>query len=885
MSPSTRAPRAVVGLGAIALASSLLSAQSTAPPLPDAATLTTVDAFYPGVEESLRLRDPRALGRLAGILTMHPNAESMTMLLWMLRYTPGWQQDYTSADTQLSAVARVVRDVPIAPIADAWRIGDPGTRETAIIVLSGISQFRSPADQELRERTLIAALSDPIRRVREFAASALRAIGSVDAKAALARAATGVDADSVVIGAATGRSPAALYPLPDLSILSPPLTAVFSEAEPGYRNTLANADDQNGVRQLVEALARSNDPRTTEALTWLFAYVHPSGYADRISYLLSNAPHVERVSLTALIPSLTSDLSRRRASTATLIERILISRRTALSTTERTALSSALIARLADTAPEVRSAAASALGWVRGEATVPVLLAALGEPSARSASLESMQALAAIGDRTAAPALERWARSDASVTIRTEALRAFVALTKPSNPGAEARRLLWEQPDMAWETEVINGGRAALPRAWQALASNNERERRAAAALLGWLPDTGSIAPILEALDRAPGAIMRQQLAFDLQVILLGAGEPVAVEDRPPLVGEHLRFVFESAVNSPFDRDLRRRFRRATAIAIHPDATASPLSFALDAESAGNGLDEAPGRFTVRTQRLATAQLFRESIEEGAIGVVFHPIVQSNGVALVASTLTVNGYGGAPVWVSVYRRETGGWTRIRVPAAPFAREPTTLMPAIDRNYGAGHPMRLVRLANRMREIERTGDMSARLEGLDADLPNGYGTALNASILPLLEPYRQSRVLAVQYTAERQAVALGAAPNLPFWMGALEGNRPDEVFRSAVGVIADYAKQQVASAPVTVSDRDRQQLIAAMRAPVPVNPSLRPRVLPSPGDVDDIRRSERFALVKVSFGRGVPRGGSGYTMLFERRNDAWVFLCSIDSWIS
>ena len=885
MSPSTWSPRVVVGLIAFVLASALVSGQPTAPPLPDAATLAAVDALYPGVEEILRVRDPRALGRLAGVLTMRPSPESMTMLLWMLRYTPGWHKDGTPADMQLGSVARVVRNVPIAPIAEVWRTGDQEARETAIVVLSDIRQFRSPEDQELRERTLIAALSDSSRRVRESAASALRAIGSAEVKAALARAAATVDVDSFVYGAATGRLPAALHPLPDLSMLSPSLAAVFSEAEPGYRNTLANADDHTGVRQLVEALARHNDPRTTEALTWLFAYVHPSGYADRISYLLSNAPHVERVSLTALIPSLASDLSRRRASTASLIERIVIIRRTPPSAAERTALTSALVARLADATPDVRSAAAGALARLRVEEAAPALLASLDESSVRSPFAESaIQALAAIGGRAAVPTLERWARSDARLTTRTEALRAIVALTKPSNPGAEARRLLWEQPDMAWETEVVNGGRAALPRAWQALASDNERERRAAAALLGWVRDTRSIAPILEALDRAPGAIMQQQLTFDLQTILLEAGEPVDVRDQVQLAGEHLRFLFESAVNSPYHSDHRRRFRRTTAIAIHPDATASPLSFALEAESAGNGLDERPGRFSARTQRLATAQLFRDSIAEGAIGVVFHPFLQSNGVALVATTLVLRDYAGGPVWVSVYRREAGSWTRIRVPAAPFWGEPTTLMPAINRNYGADHPMRLVRLVNRMREIERTGEISSRLEGLDADLPTG-GQSLDASMLPLLAPYRQSRALSVQYTAERHAVALGAAPNLPFWMRALERNPVDDVFRSAVEVIAGYAKQQVASAAVTVSDRDRQQLIAAMRASESVNPSLLPRVPPSARDVDGIRRSERFALVQVSFGRGVPKGGSGYTMLFERRNDAWVFLCTIDNWIS
>jgi HEAT repeat protein len=886
MPPLPSASRVVAQLVAIVLVSSLVSGQSTAPPLPDAATLAAVDALYPGAEEILRLRDPRGLGRLAGVLAMHPSPESMTMLLWMLRYTPGWHTEGTSADTQLGNVARVVQDVPIAPIAEAWRTGDQETRETAIILLTNVRQFRSPEEQALHERTLIEGLSDSSRRVRQFAASALRAIGSAEAKAALARAATGLDVDSSVFGAATGQQLPALRPLPELSMLSPALAAVFSAAEPEFRTTLANADDHTAVRRLVEALAKRNDSDTTAALTWLFAYVHPDGYTERISYLLSNVPHVERVSLTALIPSLTSELSSRRALAASLIDRVLLTRRTAPSAAERTALSSALVARLADGTPEVRSAAASALGRLRGDDAVTALLAALGEPSVRSPfAVTAIQALGAVGSRTALPLLERWARSDANVTIRSEALRTIVAIAKPADPAAEARRLLWEQPDMAWETDVINGGRAALPRAWQALASNDERERRAAAALLGWLPDTGSIAPILDALDRRPGAIMRQQLAFDLQMILLQAGTPVDVGDQLQLAGEHLRFVFDSSVNHPFNGDLRRRFRRTTAIAVHPDATTSPLSVVLEAESKGNGSDERPGRFTARTQRLATAQLFREAIDDGAIGVVVHPMLQSNGVALVATTLMFNSYGGGPVWITVYRREADRWTRIPIPAAPFREEPTNLMPAINRNYGAGHPMRVVRLVHRMREIERTGDMSARLEDLDADLPNGFRQALDASVLPLLEPYRQSKVLSVQYTSELRAVSLGAAPNLPFWMQALERNPADEVFRPAVDVIGGYVKQQIASEAVALSNGDRQQLIAAMRAPIAVNPSQRPRVPPSPGDVDDMRRSERFATIRVRFGRGLRLGGSGYTMVFERRNDTWVFLCTIDQWMS
>src|SRR4030095_11374011 len=107
---------------------------------------------------------------------------------------------------------------------------------------------------------------------------------------------------------------------------------------------------------------------------------------------------------------------------------------------------------------------------------------------------------------------------------------------------------------------------------------------------------------------------------------------------------------------------------------------------------------------------------------------------------------------GGAVWIRFYRGEGGGWTVIRVPAAPFRGEPTNLMPAINRNYGASHPMRVVRLVHPMREVERTGEMSVGLEDLDADLPNGYRQPLDASVLPLLEPYRESKVLSVQYTA-------------------------------------------------------------------------------------------------------------------------------------
>jgi hypothetical protein len=70
--------------------------------------------------------------------------------------------------------------------------------------------------------------------------------------------------------------------------------------------------------------------------------------------------------------------------------------------------------------------------------------------------------------------------------------------------------------------------------------------------------------------------------------------------------------------------------------------------------------------------------------------------------------------------------------------------------------------------------------------------------------------------------------VGAAPNLPFWMGALQRENPgSEFLRSAVGVLGHYGTQHVTTGFVTVSDRDRRAVIAAMRAPASITPLLLP----------------------------------------------------------
>jgi hypothetical protein len=74
------------------------------------------------------------------------------------------------------------------------------------------------------------------------------------------------------------------------------------------------------------------------------------------------------------------------------------------------------------------------------------------------------------------------------------------------------------------------------------------------------------------------------------------------------------------------------------------------------------------------------------------------------------------------------------------------------------------------------------------------------------------------------------------------------------------------------------------LIAAAVRPEPVDARLVPQPLPSADGIRQVQRSGRFGLVAIVIGSG-PRAQSGYSMLFDRRGDRWVFLCVIRGWIA
>jgi len=137
---------------------------------------------------------------------------------------------------------------------------------------------------------------------------------------------------------------------------------------------------------------------------------------------------------------------------------------------------------------------------------------------------------------------------------------------------------------------------------------------------------------------------------------------------------------------------------------------------------------------------------------------------------------------------------------------------------------------------------------------------------------------------VRYTAEYEWARLTGEPNLQLWMNLL-AERPANPFQDmALNVIAPYAVEEIRREGREVTDNERDQLVAAALSPDAIEPRLLPPRRPAVENIRRVRRSTRFGLVDLRFGSG-PLGQSGYSMLFERRGDGWVFVCVTGGWIS
>ena len=87
---------------------------------------------------------------------------------------------------------------------------------------------------------------------------------------------------------------------------------------------------------------------------------------------------------------------------------------------------------------------------------------------------------------------------------------------------------------------------------------------------LGWLPDVRSIRPILAALSGSLGALTREQLLFDLNMILMAEGAPADAKQSNALAAEHLKWLYEQLANQEIDSDIRSTVLAQRTIAVFP---------------------------------------------------------------------------------------------------------------------------------------------------------------------------------------------------------------------------------------------------------------------------------------------------------------------------
>lgn len=149
--------------------------------------------------------------------------------------------------------------------------------------------------------------------------------------------------------------------------------------------------------------------------------------------------------------------------------------------------------------------------------------------------------------------------------------------------------------------------------------------------------------------------------------------------------------------------------------------------------------------------------------------------------------------------------------------------------------------------------------------------------LDATYVPLFERYTQSDVPSVRHTAEFEKALLGQ-PNVQLWIDALA--QPDgPIQMMARRVISSYATEQIKTEGRQLQGTARDQLVTAALKAQPVNPVLLPGPLPQRGNIRQVVAGTRFATVEVVLSM------RGYTMVFERRGDRWIYLLSVNAWLA
>jgi hypothetical protein len=818
------------------------------------------------------------------------NIGSLGVLLWMLQHCPSWSSDEIPTSLQIEKVVRAVGRLPLAPLAGAFRNNDADQRITAAVILGNNLDLIAESEKGAVLETLVAALADPNVRVREFVARPLRTLHSVDGDAALARSLNGPNVTAMYFGVATGRNrtlAGATSDEPNASTFPAATVILVGTIFPNFLSTLRTREE-SGVRQLLAAIERNGDPGTTPVLVWLLVNGDIRAYGGLVTNRLVEQQRAERLPFGELATVLIKSDPDHRLAVADLFARLLQLPPARTSSGNRERMIAALIESLGDADIDVRTRAAEALGSARAASAVRPLTSALdGRDVTQYYASTIIRALVLIGSREALPTLERWARSAGAQRIRVDAASAFIAIAKGADPASETRRLLWEVPDTAFERAVLARGTTALPLAWQALATGSVGERRAAAALLGSFADTRSIRPIIAALANAPGALTTNQLLFDLNIILLTEGFQVDGEQRNALAAQHLQWLYDQLANQPIDTDIRSTVLAQKTIAVFPDRIAAPFSVELATQAAGVSAGQPRREFSATALRFESPEAFLESVAKNGCGVAFHAITAAEGIARVATTLYLpRGRIANQVWIALYRNEGGRWVPLQVPSHPvlhrMQNEPN-LLPTINRNYGLLDPLKLLRLDLTMERIrvDLKANHYLQIENLDNPRTDGR---LDASYVRLLERYKRSDAPSVRYTAEFESERLTGEPDIQLWIDALAQQTGSPFQEMAQQVLASYTLPKFKAAGMELAGAERAQLIAAALTPEANDPRLLPQRLPQSERIVNAQRWGRFGMVAAVFGSG-PLGMSGYSMLFDRRDGRWIFLCIVTSWIS
>ena len=841
-----------------------LAQRITASPL-DRRTIESVDRLYPGFTEVLESEDTPALGALGRVLYTNPSRESLSVLLWMLQHCPSWEPDVPQVWKVISAVGVL----PVGPIAATLSNGNADQRTTAAAILSNYVDLVPIAEGELLVNALIAAMSDPNIHIRESLARLLRDLRTAEGHAALAQALKRPDATDNFFWQATGERRPLADGLPKTSTFPAETVAAVSAFSPNFLAILGWGDSR-AVRELIDAIDRSSDPNTTPVLVWLLVNGDVGAYGGLIQDRVTRPSHVSRLPLDVLIDLLANTDADHRLAIIDVFDRLF---RLKARPEYRQRMITALMGRLDDPHIDVRRRALETLASSRAEVPLRVLTSMFERPDVTAYSARQViYAIKGRNDPDALPVLERWARSASTQALRDEAAMAYIALAKPADPAGETRRLTWEPISTTLERRVLAEGRPALPLAWRALSSRSIQERRAAAALLAWFPDTRSIEPILAALERSPGALTREQLLFDLNMILLLEGTPVPQDERNALAGTHLRWLHGQAAAQTTRPEIRSALLGGEAVAVFPDRIVAPFSVEIPSLSAETVLSASP-------------EAFRQWIAKSGNGVAFHAITWANGLARVATTVYLKGRGPAnQMWIGLYRRDGDRWVPLPAPPHIFIHgnlKGPNVRPTIRRDYGENDPGKILRVDLVMERVRV--DLAASRE-LQNENRQYHNNGMDASYVSLLQRYTYSDSLSVRVAAHHAVARLTGQPDLQFWMNTLAQQPGAPYLAVVVDVIAGYAQRDLEAQGREPVGAEREQLVGAALAPRAVDPSLLPKALPQSENIQVVRQSSRFGLVSVVYGSG-PLGMSGYSMLFERRGDNWMFLCVVKSWIS